>query len=362
MDSLELLVQGQKLTDQQQAELGQWMLSDVNRAIAFGLTPETVQTTIQQQAQLLPQIYPQILEFWQDDCQISSLSLPTLWLVWMPLAWRLAEARRRQQRPYIQGILGMQGAGKTTLTRVLKIILQQLGYRCCCLSLDDFYKTYAERQQLQADNPRLRWRGPPGTHDVDLGIRILDQFRGGEAAVVQIPRFNKSAYGGQGDRHGFEPVPAVDIVLFEGWFVGARPIDSAHFEQAPAPIYTAADCQFAAQMNQQLYAYLPLWDRLDSLIVLNLADYRLSKRWRQEAERKAIAAGKAGMSDAEVDEFVDYFWQALHPELFVQPLVMQGQGTDLVMMVNVDHGIGAVYDPARISATFSSRDPRNKSG
>lgn len=354
MDSLELLVQGQKLTDQQRAELGQWMLDDVNRAIAFGLTPETVETTIQKQAQLLPQIYPQIREFWQRDCQIASSPLQTLWLVWMPLTFQLVEARQQQKRPYIQGILGMQGAGKTILTTVLQIILRQLGYSCCCLSIDDLYKTYAERQQLQTENSRLRWRGPPGTHDVDLGINILDQFRAGKVAtVIQVPRFDKSAFGGQGDRRGFEAVPLVDIVLFEGWFVGTRPIDPADFKQAPAPILTDADRQFAAQMNQQLQAYLPLWDRLDSLMVLNLADYRLSKQWRKEAEQKAISAGNAGMSDAEIDQFVDYFWQALHPELFVQPLVAPGQGTDLVMTVNADHGIGTVYSPPRISGPLS---------
>lgn len=330
------------------------MMGDVDRATAFGLTPETVEMTIQKQAQLLPQVYPQIQKFWQEDCQILSSPLQTLWLVWMPLAFRLAEARQQQQRPYIQGILGMQGAGKTTLTTVLQIILRQLGYSCCCLSIDDLYKPYAERQQLQAQNPRLQWRGPPGTHDVDLGITILDQFRAKEAITsIQIPRFDKSAFGGQGDRSGFEAISAVDIVLFEGWFVGARPIDPKQFEQAPAPIHTAADRQFAVEMNQQLYEYLPLWDRLDGLIVLNLVDYHLSKQWRQEAERKAIAAGNAGMSDTEIDQFVNYFWQALHPELFVKPLVTDEQGTDLVITVNADHGMGPVYQPSRISATLS---------
>lgn len=348
MDSLEQLVQGKALTEHQTAELGQWMLSEPDRSAAFGLTPGSVEETIHQFAQLLPRIYPQVEEFWCGDCQISTSPLQTLWRVWMPLALQLAEARRKLNRPLIQGILGMQGAGKTTLTTVLQILLGQLGYSCCCLSIDDLYKTYGERQQLQVEDPRLKWRGPPGTHDVDLGIQILDQVRANEADThLQVPRFDKSAYGGQGDRSGFETVPTADIVLFEGWFVGAQPIPPDVFGQAPSPIDTAVDRQFAVEMNQRLQDYLSLWDRLDRLMVLNLADYQLSKQWRKEAEHKAIASGNAGMSDGEIDEFVDYFWKALHPELFVKPLTTDVDGADLVITVNADHTLGDIYQPAR---------------
>lgn len=352
MDSLELLVQGKALTEDQIAELGQWMLSDRDRAAAFGLTAASVAAKIHQFAQHLPQIYPQVEQFWCGDCQISTSPLEPFWRVWMPLAFQLAEARQQLKRPFIQGILGMQGAGKTTLTTVLQLILQQLGYRCCCLSIDDLYKTYAERQQMQAKDPRLKWRGPPGTHDVELGIQILDQVRGNQTETsIQVPRFDKSAFDGQGDRSGFETVPTADIFLFEGWFVGAQPIPPEVFGQAPAPIETSADRQFAVEMNRRLQEYLPLWDRLDSLLVLNLADYQLSKQWRKEAEHKAISAGNAGMSDAEIDAFVDYFWQALHPELFVKPLTTSENGADLVITVNADHTLGEIYHPAHRSDT-----------
>ena len=109
---------------------------------------------------------------------------------------------------------------------------------------------------------------------------------------------------------------------------------------------TGCDRKFALEMNQRLQDYVPLWDRLDRLMVLNLADYQLSKQWRQEAEHKAIAAGNSGMSDAEIDAFVDYFWQALHPELFVKPLTTPEQGADLVITVNADHTLGDIYQPA----------------
>ena len=114
---------------------------------------------------------------------------------------------------------------------------------------------------------------------------------------------------------------------------------------APDPIRTEADRQFAVDMNANLQDYLPLWQRLDSLIVLYPADYRFSKQWRQQAEQEAIAAGAAGMSDAEVSEFVDYFWRALHPELFITPLMRNAELVDLVVEINSEHQLDRIYCP-----------------
>lgn len=47
--------------------------------------------------------------------------------------------------------------------------------------------------------------------------------------------------------------------------------------------------------------------------------------------------GKAGMSDLEIEQFVDYFWKALHPVLFVPALIKQRQAVDLVIDIDVDH-------------------------
>jgi D-glycerate 3-kinase len=328
------LVTELSLSSAQRAQLKTYMLADPGWATAFGLTPETIDDVIEVRSHLLPQLYPKVQQYWQD-CQIQAPCIELLWQFWLPLAQKLIQAHQRLNRPLIQGILGMQGTGKSTLTAVLCLILQQLGYSSLTLSLDDLYKTYADRQRLLQQNPRLIWRGPPGTHDVDLGIEILDRLR--SAQGVDVPRFDKSAHHGQGDRSGFESVQSTDIVLFEGWFTGLFPLPAHAFENAPSPIDTSEDLAFAREMNQALAHYLPLWERLDSLVVMQLTDYQLSKRWRMEAERVAIATGKAGMGDAEVEQFVDYFWKALHPKLFIPALIQKPQAVDWVIDINAEH-------------------------
>ena len=266
--------------------------------------------------------------------------------LWLPTALNLAAARNQLDRTLIQGILGGQGTGKTTLCQILKLILNYLGFAVATLSIDDLYLTYKQRQVLQQQDPRLIWRGPPGTHDVDLGLKIIEQCLSDTATKILLPRFDKSAFNGAGDRTTPEAITKPDILLFEGWFVGIRPITEDCFTESPAPILTSEDIQFAKDNNQRLKVYLPLWDKLDSLIILYPEDYRLSKQWRKDAEHKMMAIGKPGMSDEEIDRFVEYFWKALHPELFIKPLT---ETANLVVEIKRDRSLGTISKLSGIS-------------
>lgn len=338
---LQKLVAGQALLAHDWQALRTQLLHDPRRARAFHITPENLETVLGERSRLFQQLYPS----YHQLCQ-HSLNIPAdpviFWDLWLPLALNLRQQRQAIGRPWIQGILGGQGTGKTTMGAILTLILTQLGYPTLSLSLDDFYLTYAERQALRLQDPRLIWRGPPGTHDLELGKTVFRQLRQGDRGV-QVPRFDKSAYQGMGDRATFEQVDAAEIVLFEGWFVGVRPIDPATFDQAPPPIATPADRSFARDMNQRLQDYLPWWDYLDSLMVLRPEDYRFSQQWRRQAEQQRIASGQAGMSDAEIDQFVEYFWKAIHPELFGPPLLNHATWVDWVIEIRADHTPGAIY-------------------
>ncbi|MEH2242290.1 glycerate kinase [Nostoc sp.] len=328
-------------TWQQQARVA--ALADKLRAKAFGITPENVDEVIERRSHLLKSVFPAFSQFCLTSLQIEPQKmLQVLWDLWLPLGIKLASVRQQLGRPLIQGILGGQGTGKTTMCKILSLILNQLGYRTLSLSLDDLYKTYSDRLVLTQQDPRLIWRGPPGTHDIDLGLNVLDQIRQLQSPVM-VPRFDKSAYGGAGDRTTLEMVTGVDIVLFEGWFVGVRPIEPNVFDTAPPPILTDEDRAFARDINHRLHDYLPLWERLDSLILLYPTDYRYSLEWRKQAEQQMIATGKSGMINAEIEKFVNYFWRSLHPELFIKPLVKDATVVDLVIEIHADHSFGEVY-------------------
>ncbi|MEA5467658.1 glycerate kinase [Spirulina sp. 06S082] len=323
-------------------------LANAGKNQAFGLHQQSDRDSIETRSQLFHTVAPDILQLCQDMGLTDTESiLRTLWNLWLPLSLELVAERQKLNRPVVQGILGGQGTGKTTLAEVLRLILEELDYTSVTFSLDDLYKSYIERQQLQRYDPRLIWRGPPGTHDVEIGVDLLDKLRQTKRRKpVIVPRFDKSACQGAGDKAQPEVINPVDIIIFEGWFVGVRPVpDNRIFDNAPDPINTPEDIQFAKDINDRLFDYVALWHRLDRLMVLFPEDYRLSKQWRIEAEQKMKATGRGGMKDEEIEQFVEYFWKALHPELFITPLIRNPILTDLVVAIKRDRTIDKIYRP-----------------
>ena len=68
------------------------------------------------------------------------------------------------------GFSGGQGSGKTTVVKILKIILKKFFKRKIYVSsIDDFYKTLKDRNEMSYTTHSLfKTRGVPGTHDVNL--------------------------------------------------------------------------------------------------------------------------------------------------------------------------------------------------
>lgn len=313
---------------------------------ALGIDSADILAVLKQRGKWLVQIYPNIQQYGFDRSLAPDRVLNLLWTLWLPLALQLVAVREPLNRPLVQGILGGQGTGKTTLCGILTLILEHLGYATISLSLDDLYQTYAERQHLQQQDPRFRWRGPPGTHDLGLGINILEQLcNPDQNDPIPLPRFDKSAHGGLGDRAQPEWVTAADVILFEGWFVGVQPLEPALITKASSFLKTEADQAFVQEINRRLRDYRPLWERLDRLMMLWPQDYRLSRQWRQQAEDQAIATGKSGMSAAEVAQFVEYFWRTLPPDLFLRPMRQNPQRVELVIEIEDDHLPVAIYRP-----------------
>ncbi len=341
-------VHGKQPQEMELEELIKKELADQLKSQAFRIDQHNSQQLIEARAQLFCSAYSNVIKW----CELHGVKdqgnniLSLMWNLWLPIAVNLAELRQQLGRTPIQGILGGQGTGKSFLASILRLLLSHLGYTTVNLSLDDIYKTHTERFKLQKTDPRLIWRGPPGTHDIYLGLQVLDNCLQKDCSeLILIPRFDKSAHNGEGDRGKPEAIEQADIVLFEGWFVGVRPIEETILDNPLPPITSKQDIRFAKDNNERLQAYVPLWEKLDSLFILYPRDYRFSKQWRTEAEHKMIATGKTGMSDREIENFVDYFWRALHPELFITPLCKRPDLVDLVIEIEENHNYSKIYKP-----------------
>ncbi|EAR87527.1 glycerate kinase (macronuclear) [Tetrahymena thermophila SB210] len=242
--------------------------------------------------------------------------------------------QKRGLSSVISGVLGVQGAGKTTFSNLIQRIGEQDGKNVMVFSIDDFYLSYEDRLKLQEKDPRIKYRGPPGTHDINSLYQVFKQINE-QKLPINIPIFDKSLHNGQGDINGYKNYPQLpDIVIFEGWFIGLRECQLKQLN----PINNENDLQFAKDCQEKLKEYYKLWDSLHSLLIITPEDYNFSRQWRKDAEHKMIAKTGKGMTDEQLDQFVDYFWKSLHPQIYIDNQLQKNQ-YDLVVQLSIDHEI-----------------------
>ena len=184
------------------------------------------------------------------------------------------------------GIGGGQGAGKSTLSRLIGAAGAMLGVSIAVLGIDEFYLTKAERQRLgEQVHPLLATRGPPGTHATALASDALAALR--RPGAVTVPRFDK----GQDDRAGMVTLHGpVDVVVLEGWCVGASPAGSATALAKPINALERdddGDGRWRRYVDAALRnEYASLFRQLDALVFLQVPDLDAVRRWRLEQERE----------------------------------------------------------------------------
>ncbi|KAI9732566.1 MAG: hypothetical protein M1834_003902 [Cirrosporium novae-zelandiae] len=243
--------------------------------------------------------------------------------------------------PFFLGVNGIQGAGKSTLVSTLYSVLQSepYGLATVVLSIDDLYLTHADQKQLassNSSNPLLQHRGQPSTHDLVLGTSVFTSLR--QYLPTKIPRYDKSAFNGQGDRvdeSEWDVVNAlgqekIKVVIFEGWCVGFRPLQQDVIEAKWLAAKEAREngiyigqlgynrLQDIIAINQALKGYNVLTDQLDALIHIDAEDPQYVYQWRLEAEHVLHRTRGSGMTNDEVKQFVDGYYPAY--EVFTETL------------------------------------------
>lgn len=214
--------------------------------------------------------------------------------IYVPLGAWLVARKEQQQGPLVVGINGAQGAGKSTLFNLLEVILEDgFDLRVVGLSIDDLYKTRADRQALSHKvHDLFKTRGVPGTHDVELGIELLRSLKGefgSDAKNVKIPVFDKSIDDRCPPALWQEWHGDADIIVLEGWCVGAGPQPEVELAEHINDLERSEDpnCIWRNYVNKQLEgSYKELFAMIDVLIMLKVPSMESVFEWRSQQEEK----------------------------------------------------------------------------
>lgn len=276
----------------------------------------------------------------------------------LPLAQHLHSLRQDRSEPIVIGIHGAQGTGKSTLTLFLRELLTT-HYRIptASFSLDDLYLTRAEREQLAENvHPLFITRGVPGTHDIALGQRVIEQLKAtGPDTETPIPAFDKS----RDDRCPQHQWPVfqgrAQVILIEGWCMGAVP--AASDEELMKPVNELERSEdpegtWRQYVNRCLKGeYGRFFNQVDSLIMLRAPSMECVLQWRTRQEHKLrdriCGAPKEGdknseiaqpsriMSDEEVVRFIMHYERITRASLAEMPA-----RADCLVNVGEDHSFG----------------------
>jgi len=274
-------------------------------------------------------------KFKNKDKMIKSFLIPiSFWI----------SKKANKKRPLIIGLAGGQGSGKTTISSILTLILQKyFKLNVFKISIDDFYKTRKDRKLIsKKKHPLLMTRGVPGTHDVDLMLSLFKKIKVKKFKNFQVPKFNKAVDDRYNKSLWYKIKSKPDVVIFEGWCVGAKPQKNNQLKKPINSLERAYDqsMKWRSYVNNQLKTkYKTLFKQLDGLLYLKAKNFNLLRQWRLKQERKLWVQTKNKknlkiMSSGDVINFMQTY-QRITQQMFKDGL----KSSSIIMSLNSNHQI-----------------------
>ena len=233
---------------------------------------------------------------------------------YLPLSEWLYSIYKEDKKIKIIGLSGGQGAGKSTITGILKFILKRkYGLNLCVFSIDDFYKTKAERKKMSKKvHPLFLTRGVPGTHDLNLINRTIKQLKKQRFKTVLIPKFDKSIDDRSKKNKWQKIKKPPHLIIFEGWCVGAKHQKNTELKKPLNFIERKhdGDLIWRKTVNNSLKNhYKKLFNKIDRLVYLKAPNFDNIFKWRllQEQKMKLTSKNKKTMSKSQIREFIMFY-------------------------------------------------------
>ena len=210
----------------------------------------------------------------------------------IPICFWIAK-KAKNRKPFIVGLSGGQGTGKTTISSIMSIILKKyFKLNIFKISIDDFYKTRKERFLLSKKiHNLLMTRGVPGTHDTNIILDFLNKVKNKNFKPLKLPKFNKAADDRFKKKLWYSINKRPDVIIFEGWCIGARPQKNYQLKKHINSVEKLNDQNliWRKYVNYQLKKnYRKLFNQLNCLLYLKAKNFNLLQKWRLKQERKLL--------------------------------------------------------------------------
>jgi len=240
-------------------------------------------------------------------------------------------------------LAGSQGIGKSTLLKVIELILKKyFNKKILCLNLDNFYFDKLKRIKLSKKiHPLLNTRGVPGTHDITNILKIINKFNR-EKYPIKLPLFDKLSDSRLKKQKLIKT--KCDILILEGWCVGCPPISRKYLLSNINTLERQYDIngKWRKYYNREIKTnYSKVFKEFSSIIYLKAPSFTNVLNWRIKQEKYLLKLNKknilSGMSAKEIANFIEHYEKITKWMLKKMPAL-----SDIVLYINKNQKISKI--------------------
>ena len=261
---------------------------------------------------------------------------------YIPISFWIENKYKKKGKTLFLGFSGGQGSGKTTVAKILKIILKKFFKREIYVSsIDDFYKTLKDRNEMSHTiHPLFKIRGVPGTHDISLVKKFFDFIKKKNFKKFKLPKFDKSMDERLKKKYWSNIKKRPEIVILEGWCVGAKPQSNSIINKSINVLekYEDKHLIWRKYANEKLKKeYKKLFAMIDHFIFMKIPNFNVVYEWRllQESKLgKKSHSSKKIMSYNEIKRFIMFY-----ERITLQMIKDLSKSASVVIFLKTNHKI-----------------------
>ena len=207
-------------------------------------------------------------------------------------------------------ISGSQGVGKSTISNLLKLVIEKYyKKKVMLLSIDNYYLSKTQRFKLAKKiHPLLLTRGVPGTHNIKKLYQDINQFNK-QKFPITIPYFDKINDDIIKKR---KIINNAQILLLEGWCCGSLPIKTKYLNQNVNQLESKYDKKniWRKYYNSMLKSeYRKVFSMFNKKIYIQPPSFKYVLKWRslQEKNNAKKSNSKNFMNNNMLKKFIQHY-------------------------------------------------------
>ena len=261
----------------------------------------------------------------------------------LPACFEIFKFQKFKKKTVVVSLSGGQGAGKSTLAKIFQIILSTIyKLKVVNISIDDFYKTSNERKEMSKfTHPLFMTRGVPGTHDSKMLYKVIKRLKDKKFKKLTIPKFDKSKDDRFKQNFWQKITKKPDIVIFEGWCVGAKPQNKKDLIKSINLLEKREDIKLTWRKkvnNELMINYKKIFKLIDYKIYIKVPSFKHVFRWRllQEKKLSLKSKNKNVMKTNEVKRFIMFY------ERITKDMMKNLKDNNIIIYLSNNHKIKSI--------------------